>query len=222
MKKAHCLLLAITLTLTACGGSGGGGKKESAAKISQDLKPDSGSLDPAPYSNGRVPAAALSFDASVDFLNATANQAVKFDRAIEILKLVVATEEFRSRVLNYTYQGVKHFVDNNGLSNSQIYQAILDGAEKLKPNKNNTIDLQVEIYTADNNIVGYTYPNVSKIWVNTKFFNNYTAAGVAHNLMHEWLHKIGFGHDAAATPSRPYSVPYAIGKIVADIGKDFL
>jgi len=222
MKRANCFLLAITLTFAACGGSGGGGGKSAQTVDNNAFEPADNSQPTPSTGNGRVPAAALSFDTNIYFLNVNDIQAAKFDRAIEILKLVVATEEFRTRVLNYTYQGVKRFVDNNDLSNSEIYQTILNGAEKLRPDKNNTMDIEVELYTANTNVVGYTYPNVSKIWVNTKYFNSYTAAGVAHNLMHEWLHKLGFGHDSAATASRPYSVPYAIGSIVADIGKDFL
>lgn len=217
MKKAKCFLLALTLTVAACGGSGGGSSKEVA---DQGLETDQGNTRPGEY--GQVPKAALTFATNVQLIDMTSAQEAKFDRAIEIVKLVVATEEFRARILNHTYQGVRQFVDSNGLSNTQVYNAILEAAEKLYPARNNTMDLEVVLYTASTNIVGYTYPNVSKIWVNTKYFDAYTAAGVAHNLMHEWLHKLGFGHDAQPTPSRPYSVPYAIGSIVADIGKDFL
>lgn len=220
MRIANCILLALTLTLAACGGSDRGSSKEVSAQNinAQDPSPD---RDEDTSASG-VPKAALTFDDNVQLIDMTSAQAAKFERAIEIIKSVVATEEFRTRILNHTYNGVKKFVDNNGMTNSQIYNAILDGAEKLSPSKNNTMDLEVVLYTASNNVVGYTYPNVTKIWVNTKYFNTYTAAGVAHNLMHEWLHKLGFGHDANATSSRPYSVPYAIGYIVSDLGLEFL
>src|SRR5690606_6525010 len=125
-----------------------------------------------------LPSEAYTFDANFIFVNSNYDQQRKLERAIEIIKKVVATEEFRSRVINHTYQGKKTFVDNGGHNNSQIYQKILDGAEKLRPYKNNMMDAEVELYYAPNNVVGYTYANSHRIWVNTKYFNNYTAAGV--------------------------------------------
>ena len=169
-----------------------------------------------------VPAAALSFKTNVKLMNLTAAQKTKYNQAIAIVKKVVATESFRSKILNYTYGGVKQFANNNGKTNAQIYQSILDAAEKLTPTKNNTMDLGVKMYYANNSVVGYTSTNISYINVNTKFFNSYAANSVAANLMHEWLHKIGYGHDSASTSRRPYSVPYAVGYMVRDIGKSFL
>lgn len=215
--RAKSFLLAMTLTLVACGGSGGG--SGSSNEVSTQA---STGKNPSDSLSANIPRAAFTFDTNLALINMTAAQMAKFDRAVEIVKLVVATEEFRNRILGHTFNGVQTFVDNNGLSNGEVYQLILDGAEKLRPTVNNAMDMDVELYTADNTVVGYTYPNINKIWVNTKYFDKYTAAGVAHNLMHEWLHKIGFGHDATSTPERPYSVPYAVGYIVAEIGKDFL
>lgn len=170
---------------------------------------------------GGLPTEAYTFDTNIEYLNATSTQAAKLDQAVEIIKKVVATEEFRDKILNHTYNGVKTFVDNAGYSNAQIYQKILDGAEKLKTAKNNTMDMQVELYYAATTTVGYTYPNVTKIWVNTKYFNTNSVTSVAANLFHEWLHKVGFGHASTYSVSRDYSVPYAIGRMVGSIGKQF-
>lgn len=169
-----------------------------------------------------LPVLATTFDANIAFIDFTNAQKDKMEEAIEIIKLVVATEEFKDRVLNHTYNGKKTFVDNGGYTNAQIYQIILNGAEKLYPSKNNTMDADVELYYAANNVVGYTYPSSTRIWVNTKYFNSYTAAGVAHNLFHEWMHKLGFGHASSWSTSRDYSVPYALGDLVGEIGRDFL
>lgn len=172
--------------------------------------------------SGSLPNEAYTFDTNITFFKTTATQEEKFNRALDLIKKVVATEEFRDKVLNHTYGGKKTYVDNGGFTNAQIYQKILDGAETLQNIKDNEIDMEVEIYTASTSTVGYTYPNSKRIWVNTKFFNSYTAAGVARNLFHEWLHKLGFGHASSYSTSRNYSVPYAIGDIVGEIGKDFL
>jgi hypothetical protein len=84
------------------------------------------------------------------------------------------------------------------------------------------MDAEVELYYANTNVVGYTYSNSRRIWVNTKYFNSYTAAGVAHNLFHEWMHKLGYAHDSNWTINRDFSVPYALGNLVGEIGKKFL
>jgi hypothetical protein len=172
--------------------------------------------------DGPLSPLAYSFDTDVSFFNTTVTQEEKFNAALEIIKRVIATEEFKERVLNHSYNGMKTFVDNRGFSNSQIYQKILEGAETLQPTKDNELDMEVELYYAATNTVGYTYPNTKRIWVNLKYFNSYTFAGVAHNLMHEWLHKLGFTHASTWSVSRDFSVPYAIGDIVGEIGKDFL
>jgi hypothetical protein len=169
-----------------------------------------------------VPVLATTFDANILFVDFTNEQRDKMDKAIEIIKLVVATEEFKNKVLNHSYNGQKTFVDNGGYTNAQIYQIILNGAEKLSPSKNNTMDADVELYYAANNVVGYTYATSTRIWVNTKYFNTYTAVGVAHNLFHEWMHKLGFGHASSWSSSRDYSVPYALGGLIGEIGRDFL
>lgn len=168
--------------------------------------------------NSGLPNAAYTFDANIDFISMTLSQEEKFTMAIDLIKKIVATEEFRSRVLNHTYNGVLTYVDNGGFSNAQIYQKILDGAETLRPAKNNTMDMGVELYYADNNVIGYTNTGTTQIWVNTKYFNSNPIRSVASNLMHEWLHKLGFKHAVNYSVSRDYSVPYAIGRIISTLG----
>jgi hypothetical protein len=187
-----------------------------------DSTDETGTDNPTPPPTSTVPSQALTFKTNVELLNFTTTQEAKYEKAIKLVKLVVATEEFRDRVLNHKYNGAKSFANNDGKTNAQIYQSVLDAAEKLKPTKNNTMDLEVELYYASTNVVGYTYPSTTQIWVNTKYFNTYAINSVAANLFHEWLHKLGYGHDSDATTRRPYSVPYGIGSIIRDIGQDFL
>jgi hypothetical protein len=169
-----------------------------------------------------VPVQASTFNTNLDLVNFVSTEEAKMAKAIEIVKLVVATEDFKNKILNHTYNGEKTFVENGGYSNAQIYQKILDGAEKLFPIKNNTMDAELELYYDSTNVVGYTYASGPRIFINTKYFNVYTPAGVAHNLFHEWMHKLGFVHAASWSASRDYSVPYAVGVIVGEIGNDFL
>lgn len=215
MKNHLLLLLMLALLSISCGKSEE--KNDSIRSLEGVVVMPGADTDTGP-----LPALAYSLGANISFYDFTFTEAQKMDKAIEIIKLVIATDEFRSRVLNHMYNGKKTFVDNGGYTNSEIYQMILDGAEELIPIKNNMMDAQVELYYENNNIVGYTYTSSKRIWVNRKYFNSYTAAGVAHNLFHEWMHKLGFKHETAWSPSRQYSVPYSLGYLVGEIGKDFL
>lgn len=160
---------------------------------------------------------AATFDAQINMVNFPQEQEAKVHQAVELIKKVVASPEFKERVLGHTYEGKKSYVDNKGLSNEQIYQTILDGSETLIPEKNGRMDVELELYQQSNTTIGYTYPHTSRIWVNTKYFNKYSPVQVADNLFHEWLHKLGFDHALKYSKSRNYSVPYAIGYLVEEL-----
>ena len=91
------------------------------------------------------------------------------------------------------------------------------GSEVLIPGNDEEMDLDITLYYANNSVVGYTYPDTTRVWTNDKFFSTYTYAQVAQNVVHEWIHKLGFGHDYNRTTRRNYSVPYGIGTIIKDL-----
>ena len=218
MKFVPWLLLA--LLATACGGSSNdsgsdcdsSGIQTCLFNVSEGVYDDEGALPPE----------AATFDTNLMLVNFSANDQDKITQAAELIKKVVASEEFREGILQHTYNGQKTFVDNGGLTNSQIYHRFLAGAEKLTPTANNAIDAEFELYYEASTVVGYTNPTTKRIWMNTKYFNNYSTAQVAGNLTHEWMHKLGFGHSSSSTPSRPYSVPYAVGYLVNKLAKQNL
>lgn len=164
-----------------------------------------------------VPTQAMTFETNVITVGTTSAQEAKIQAAERKIKAVIASDAFRTAVLNHTYKGKKTFVDNGGLTNAQIYQKILDGAETLQPSKNNRMDMNVELYYQNSTTVGYTMTGSKTIFMNTKFFNKYTSSGVSHNMMHEWLHKLGFKHAVNYSTARDYSVPYAIGNLMGKL-----
>lgn len=181
-------------------------------------KPDKPEEPEVPPVNDGVPAAAKSLKVNIKYVNFTAEQKTKYEKAVTVVKKVVASKEFMTRVKEHKYGGKLTYVDNGGHSNAQVYQKILDGNETLQNSKNNAMDVEVELYYANTSTVGYTYANSKRIWVNTKYFNTYTPSKVAGNLFHEWLHKLGYGHSSSYSTSRDYSVPYAIGYMISSMG----
>lgn len=165
------------------------------------------------------PSEAFLFGAQINYVNFSAQDQQKVEKAIDIIKSVISSQEFKHKVINFSYNGNKSFVDNKGLSNEEIYQILLNGKENLFPEVDYEMDLELELYYSSNNTVGYTYPNTTRVWMNTKYFNVFTVPEVAGNIFHEWTHKLGFDHATYYSASRDASVPYAIGYLIRDLGK---
>ncbi len=168
-----------------------------------------------------VPTLAITFDTNVRTVNTTSSQEYKIRSAEEKIRKVIASEAFRSAILNFTYNGRKQFNNNNGLTNAQIYIKILEGAEKLSPTKNNRMDLNIKVYYENSSTVGYTSTGSTYINMNSKFLNQFNANSVSSNMTHEWLHKLGFSHAVSYSVSRDYSVPYAVGRIVSSLARNY-
>jgi hypothetical protein len=163
---------------------------------------------------GPIPPEALLFETNLKLVQFSLTDQEKIEKAADLVKRVIMSQEFKDAVVGFTYNGENSFVDNNGLTNLQIYDRIIIAAERLSPAKNYVLDAEIQLYYEDSTTIGYTYPSTTRIWMNTKYFNRYTPYQVAGNLTHEWIHKLGFTHDVAATDARPYSVPYAVGYMV--------
>ena len=235
MRYAQLFLIpSLLLTLAACNGTGTEGEPTTDDPTQVEVgeepttptnpttpeEPDDSdtTTNPTPVPNDGVPLQAKSLKVNIKYVTFTAEQKTKYEKAVAVVKKVVATKEFMDRVKNHKYGGKITFVDNRGKTNAQIYQNILDGNESLQTAKNNAMDVEVELYYANTSTVGYTYANSKRIWVNTKYFNTYTPAKVAGNLFHEWLHKLGYTHASSYSTSRDYTVPYAIGYMISSMG----
>lgn len=167
-----------------------------------------------------VPIEAFTFDFNIKTVEMDRVKEEKLFKSVEALRKIFSSEEFRNRVINHRFLGKRRYHYNRGLSNRAIYKLILNGVETLYPVKNNSMDVEVELYSDyDSNVLGFTRPLSRRIWMNTKYFNRHDIAGVASHLTHEWLHKLGFEHEKERTELRKYSVPYAVGYIVKDLVK---
>ena len=163
----------------------------------------------------REPSANLEMNISLKDFNR--DQESKMRKAIERLLIVINSKEFKTRVLDHQYNNEFAFANNNGQTNEEIYNTIMDGAESLNSEVDQEIDIDVTLYYKNNSTVGYTYPNTPNIWVNNKFFSTFSLGKVAANLTHEWTHKLGYEHDFNSTTKRSFSVPYGVGKIMQEL-----
>lgn len=129
----------------------------------------------------------------------------KFIRATAKAQKILNSKKFRERFLALPLEQTQN------KTNLEIYQMIMSGADKLNKENDGDIDVQITMYYSFNNTVGYTYPDTWFTWINRKFFTNYNEADVACNIMHEYMHNLGFGHRKASDHN---SVPYATGYLV--------
>ena len=156
--------------------------------------------------------------------NFLAKDAEKINQAVKILNTVMNSQEFKQAVLSYTFEGEKRFHKNKGMTNQEIFNHLMTGAEDLMPEVDHIMNFDLTLYRSLNpwsKVKGYTLPDTMRIWMNTRYFkrSSWTKYDVAANMAHEWVHKMGFGHAYENNPDRAHSVPYAIGRIVGDLAK---
>lgn len=156
--------------------------------------------------------------ANISYFNFSHDEKKKVAKAVEMIKHIINTDEFHQLVINHQFNNEQKFNENNGYSNEEIYQHILLGVEMVGNRlTNNAMDVELELYEDSSKTIGYTFPHTARIWMNRKYFNQYSHAQVAGNLMHEWMHKLGFTHEFKWNKHREHSVPYAIGYLIEDL-----
>ena len=148
----------------------------------------------------------------------------KLMAAKKLIEVVVNSADFKTAVTNFTYNGQKAFVQNNGLTNEQVFSYLMLGAEKFPTQtpEDHLMDFDIELYTSSwfgRGTLGYTNQDTKTIHINTRFYDGAAVNEIAMNMVHEWTHKMGFDHDSNRTARRDYSVPYAVGYLVRDLGK---
>lgn len=141
-------------------------------------------------------------------------EVAKHETAMKMLEVVLNSVEFKYRLLD------RKLVRTNGMTNLQVYELIMTGAEKLAPDSDYEMDLWVDMYQSNfSKVIGYTTPKELWTHLNRKFFSGYSYAEIACNAFHEWLHKIGFDHVSAKDYD---SVPYALGYLVEEMIKEMV
>ena len=217
MKAAFVILGMISVLSQNSYAFGNG--RSSAGSTPDPTTPSSPALPAPPDADIGTGGLKIQINSTTNF---TSDQIIQAEQARAALETVVNSEAFKQKVIHFTYQGAEAFVQNNGLTNLQIYNQMMAGAEVLPQQTavDNVMNLFLELYTSSyfgRNVIGYTDPSVHTIYMNTYYYNSAAKNDIADNMMHEWMHKLGYDHDYQATARRPSSVPYAIGYIVDDL-----
>ncbi|MDA8792529.1 hypothetical protein N9N67_04745 [Bacteriovoracaceae bacterium] len=144
---------------------------------------------------------------------------LQLESVIEKTLKIINSKQFKQAVLNHQYKDEKVFVQNQDLSNEEIYFSLLDGLEILDPNRSpdHEIDLKIKKYYKRTSTIGYTYPSSLVVNINLYHYRKMSEAKMAQNLIHEWTHKLGYKHDRKRTSRRKYSIPYGVGYIIRDL-----
>ena len=173
---------------------------------------------------------------NVEIQNAKPEHKAKLLKAAEIAGQVLSSQSFDELVLGFKYtytyrvsfwrriyktETVDGFYQAEGKSNKEILDIIKIGDELKKGERDGEIDVIINVqYPGKRGVLGWTYPTIIQQYISGWFLDDASVPELVGNMIHEWLHKLGFDHDYRATALRPYSVPYAIGDIAEKIAKE--
>jgi hypothetical protein len=163
-------------------------------------------------------------------------QEIKFQRALQLLEQVLNSTQFQAKVLRYQRRdGTKGFANSKLwktgplLSNSDVLQVIYGGDEKSIPQTHHEMNLNLMVRSCRTHqrvsswcrtVIGSTTPHTSKwITLNWKFYSRFEVAEMVENIVHEWLHLIGFLH---GEQNLHEEVPYVVGAIAGEVARDLL
>lgn len=163
----------------------------------------------------------------------------RYKNALNLLERVMNSAEFKKRVINYERQvGVdennkpimersyaKNYLwknEDQRLTNEQIYDILILGDEKMRENTQGVMNINSRVKRSwSRKVVGYTNPSSSEFMtLNWHFYKNFKEHQMVANIVHEWIHLLGFLHGPRATMRQ--EVPYIVGFIAGEIAKEIL
>jgi hypothetical protein len=163
----------------------------------------------------------------VELINYFEYEKVRTRKIGREMATVLNSREFKERVLNFEWNGAKQYADNDGYTNEQIYDMIRTARENDNPDgRDSVMELVHKIgrpwFCSWRKAIGFTNPGSPLITTYYCKYHRMSDADLGGHFTHEWMHRIGFGHDFNATAKRPHSVPYAVGRIAGQILDEML
>lgn len=168
-------------------------------------------------------------------------QKEKFRQALNILEEVMNSDEFRRMVLSYKRSDGKRLFQKNylwsnsgsRLSNEDVYNLLMQGNEsKVIPNTKGEMNINSFVKICTNTewnvtnkrwcrgVIGSTNPWKSKwMTLNWQFYATYSVPSMVSNIVHEWIHLLGFLH---GNVNMREEVPYVVGSIAGKVATQIL
>jgi hypothetical protein len=144
--------------------------------------------------------------------------------AIEMVRVIVNSDEFKEMIIGHLDEnGNQTYTRNEGMSNEEIYNFLMEGREVLDQDSPGEMNLYIKRYRPWwpwSKVIGYTKIGKSKfMYVNWRKYKYFDSVEMAGNIVHEWIHLMGFRHDSARDHD---SVPYAVGYIIGKLANKYL
>lgn len=153
-------------------------------------------------------------------------QEAKILSGAKVLEKGVNHSNFRKYVEHYKWnkngQLQTRFHLSRNRVNKTIFRQIMSGRDLFHSAVDGRLDFELAPFRQDSNVIGRTSEQAPGIFFNLKFLDDpsFTIFHVAGNLLHEYLHNLGFGHDKIVN-GRVYrvhhwrhTVPYACGNFM--------
>ena len=170
--------------------------------------------------------------------NLSSKQKARFEQAQMILEEVMNSESFKIKVLSYKRESdkvrefQKNYLWNDSdklLTNEQVYNILMQGNEFMIPETESEMNLFSRIKKCSwwsrlsiwcRKVIGSTNPSSSKwIKMNYKFYKKFKTSQMVNNMVHEWIHLLGFLH---GNENIREEVPYVVGAIAGEVAKEIL
>jgi hypothetical protein len=154
----------------------------------------------------------------------------QFMELLKVVEAVLNSKEFERKVKGYTWATkgriFSGYLDTED-SPEEVYDAIMTGQDQFHTGQDYDLDLFLTFYYSVTNVIGYTYPNTFKTWMNEKYFyrrlrTTEGRAAIVGNIIHEYLHNMGYTHPYDPNPTWHHTVPYAVGYIAEAVAIKFL
>lgn len=162
-------------------------------------------------------------------------QKEKFEKALSLLEDVLNREDFKQMVLSYkNSSGKREYQKNylwknsqNKLTNEDVYNIIMTANERMVPGTEGKMNFYARIRRCGwfkrtvsiwcRKVIGSTAPDKSPwMTLNWKFYKNYEPHQMVANIVHEWIHLLGFLHGKL---NMREEVPYVVGAIAGKVAK---
>lgn len=146
-------------------------------------------------------------------VNATEEEKTMFKGAANALEEALKDPIFWNKV----QAEYDDFLYKEGLSFNEFKRKLLSGADKFNKLDDGDIDVHVTMYYSRKRVVGFTYPSTWRSWANRNIYRNYDISDIAGNILHEYLHNLGYGHPRANRRSLVYQMGYLVRDHIAEV-----